>query len=203
MLERLSTPLPSGLTLGLLACLVCAAAAAGTSYGFGYRQAEALGAAELEKLRSAHAEQARLAAEASGLQLQQQVTRANQAEALLLADQGRIVQEGQALEERIPDVVTIYRPAPAAASEPIPRCVFTVGWLRDYNTALGVPGAAVGPVTSPAGPAPWAAPGTDAELLESGVTPADILAHARDYGAWARNLASQVTALLKAREANP
>ncbi|MCY1551111.1 hypothetical protein D9M68_874200 [compost metagenome] len=78
--------------------------------------------------------------------------------------------------------------------------MFTVGWLRDYNTALGVPGAASGPLAGPAGPTPWAAPGADAELLESGVTPADILAHAKDYGRWARDLASQVTGLLAAKE---
>ncbi len=42
--------------------------------------------------------------------------------------------------------------------------------------------------------------GSDAELLESGVTPADILAFAQDYGAWSlRNLA-QLNALLEQGE---
>ncbi|EOJ3014111.1 TPA: lysis protein, partial [Pseudomonas aeruginosa] len=41
---------------------------------------------------------------------------------------------------------------------------------------------------------------SDAELLESGVTPADILAFAQDYGAWSlRNLA-QLNALLEQGE---
>ena len=63
-----------------------------------------------------------------------------------------------------------------------------------------MPGALAGPVASRYGTAPFAAPGTDAELLESGVSPADILAHAQDYGRWARGLASQVTALLTLRK---
>lgn len=193
----LKAVLPSGLALGVIACVLCA----GGGYWLGYRYAYTWGSAELEKLKETHAEQSRQAAEANGLQLQQQVTRANQAEQLLLNDHDLHAQEGQPIEERIPDVVTVYRPAQAVAPEPIPRCVFTVGWLRDYNTALGVPGAAVGPVTGPAGTAPWAAPGTDAELLESGVTPADILAHAKDYGIWAKDLASQVKALHAAQGA--
>ncbi|MCY1305951.1 hypothetical protein D9M70_557830 [compost metagenome] len=176
--------------------MVCASAGAWIAYGIGYRHAEAQGLAELEGLRRDHADEARQAAEHSHLQLLQQVTRANQAEALLLADQQRNDTDQQSIEERIPRVITVYRPAPTAAPKPVPHCVFTVGWLRDYNAALGVPGAAEGPIAGPAGPASWAAPGTDAELLESGVTPGDILAHATDYGRWARNLASQVISLL-------
>lgn len=192
--------LPSGLTLGLLACLVCGAAGTGIGYGFGYRHAAAQGTASLETLKRQHAEQAGAAAEQALLRYRQQVERANQAEALMLAERDRHAEQIQQLEERIPHVSTTYRPAAAAAPVAIPHCVFTVGWLRDYNTALGVPGAATGPVASHAGQAPWAAAGTDAELLESGVSPADILAHANDYGRWARNAASQVTALLNTKE---
>lgn len=200
MLERLMSPVPSGLTLGLLACLVCGVAGGSIGYGFGFRHADALGSAKLEKLARQHAEQAGAAAEQALLRYRQQVTRANQAEALMLADRTRHAEQVQQLQERIAHVTTTYRPTAAAAPEPIPHCVFTVGWLRDYNTALGVPGAATGPVASHAGPAPWAAAGADAELLESGVNPADILAHANDYGRWARNAASQVTALLNTKE---
>ncbi|MCQ4310901.1 lysis protein [Pseudomonas stutzeri] len=201
MLERLSSPLPSSLTLGLLACMVCAAASGGIAYGFGYRHAEAQGAASLSALVAKHATQASTTAEANSERMLQQITRASEAAGQMLALLARLDTEQQPIQERIPHVTSTYRPEPAAAPEPIPRCVFTVGWLRDYNTALGVPGAAIGPVAGPAGQTPWAAPGADAELLESGVTPADILAHAQDYGRWARSLASQVTGLLTAREA--
>lgn len=195
MLERLMS-LPSGLALALLACLASGSVGAGLGYSF----AAAQGRADLESLKGQHATAAEAAAELSLLRYSQQVTRANLAEALMLAERDRLAEHDQPLQERIPDVTTRYLPAPSAAPEPIPHCVFTVGWLRDYNTALGVPGAATGPVASHAGQAPWAAPGTDAELLESAVTPADILAHARDYGRWATNAASQVTALLNTKE---
>lgn len=200
MFERLANPLPSGLVLGLLACLTLTAVGLGVGYGFGYRHAEALGASRLANLSSQYDRQSRLAAEQSTLRLQQQITRANQAEALMLNERERFAGVVSGLEERIVNVTTLFKPTPTTTPVAIPHCVFTVGWLRDYNTALGVPGAATGPVASHAGQAPWAATGTDAELLESRVTAADILAHAQDYGRWANNAVSQVTALLTTKE---
>lgn len=200
MLERLSTPLPSGLTLALLACLVSGAAGSGIGYGFGYRHADALGTASLERLERQFSEQAKQAAEDNLLRYQQQVTRANEAETLLLAAQDRVAFAAKQIEERIPHVTTLYRPAPAAEPVAIPHCVFTAGWLRDYNLALGVPAPGTGTATTDAAQAAWPAPGADAELLESGVTPADILAHAKDYGRWASALHAQLNALLDLQE---
>ena len=199
MFERL-TSLPTGVLLALLGCLVCGAAGGGVGYGFGYRHAEALGNAALQKERTTQAQQALAAEQQARIELQQQVTRANAAEAQLLADQATHAKQVTELEGRIAHVSAQYRRTPDQAPEPVPHRVFTVGWLRDYNAALGVPGALAGPVASRYGTAPFAAPGTDAELLESGVSPADILAHAQDYGRWARGLASQVTALLTLRK---
>lgn len=190
--------LPQPLLLGLLGCLICICAAGSIGYGFGARYAEAQGNARLERLKAEHAEQARQMSIDSRVQLLQQVERANQAEALLLSQQDGHDQDHQQLQERIPHVTTVYRPAPAAAPVVIPRCVFTAGWVRDFNLALGAGLSAAGVGTATAGPAQaaWPAPGTDAELLESGVTPADILAHAQDYGLWARNNLAQLNALL-------
>ncbi|MDH1055613.1 lysis protein [Aquipseudomonas alcaligenes] len=190
--------LPEPVLLGLLGGLICICAAGSIGYGFGARHAEAQGNASLERLKAEHAEQARQAAIDSRVQLLQQVERANQAEALLLSQQAGHDQDHQQLQERIPHVTTVYRPAPAAAPVVIPRCVFTAGWVRDFNLALGAGLPATGGGAATAGPAQaaWPAPGTDAELLESGVTPADILAHAQDYGRWARNNLAQLNALL-------
>lgn len=196
MLDRPDALLPPTLTTGLLICALCAAAAGGIGYGFGYRHAAALGAADLSRLQARHAEQAQVAAEGSRVQLLQQVTRANEAEAQLLAASEQLDNEQQPLQERIPHVTTTYRSAPAVAPEPVPHCVFTAGWLRDYNTALGVPAPAAGTAAASAQAAAWPTPGADAELLESGVTPADILAHAQDYGRWARRNLAQLNALL-------
>lgn len=188
--------LPESLLLGAMACFICAGLGGSIGYGFGARYAEALGNARVEQLTSKHAEQARVAATESRIQLLQQVTRANQAEALLLGQMDQHAQDQQQLQERIPHVTTVYRPAPAAAPVVIPRCVFTAGWLRDFNLALGVPAPTPGATATTAQAAPWATPGTDAELLESGVTPADILAFAQDYGRWARDNLAQLNQLL-------
>jgi hypothetical protein len=192
MLNRLPKPL----LLGVMACLVCAAASGSIGYGFGARYAEAQGTARLEKLKAEHAEQARVAATNSRVELLQQVTRANQAEALLLEQMDRHAQDQQQLLERIPHVTTVYRPTLTAAPVAIPRCVFTAGWLRDYNLALGVSAPAAGTAAATVTQAAWPTPGTDAELLASGVSPADILAHAQDYGRWTRDNLAQLNQLL-------
>lgn len=162
----------------------------------GYNQAKAEGDQALAELKLTHAEQALQVATENKQQLLQQVARANQAEDQLLVSYDRHAEEVQLLKERIPNVTTIYRSAPGAAAQPIPRCVFTAGWLRDYNTALGVPATGAGTAVASSEKASWASPGTDAELLESGVTPADILAHAQDYGRWARDNLAQLNELL-------
>lgn len=199
-LDRLPWPLPSGLTVALLACVVSAAAAGFITYGFGFRYAAALGDAALAKLQTEHSAQALAAEQANRVQLLQQVSRAQQSESLLFDLMTQYANEKQQLQERISHVTTQYRPAPGAAAQPIPRCVFTAGWLRDFNTALGVPAPRPGAATSAAEKAAWPSAGTDAELLESGVTPADILAHAQDYGLWARTNLAQLNALLDLQE---
>lgn len=192
--------LPSGLAVAALACVISAAAAGSIAYGFGFRYAQALGKSELESLKTNHAEQALAAESANRVQLLQQVTRATEAEALLFDAFDRFTEEKRQLQERIPHVTTQYIAAPGAVPKPIPRCVFTAGWLRDYNTALGVPTSGPGTATTPSEKAAWPATGTDAELLESGVTPADILAHAQEYGMWARSNLAQLNALLDLHE---
>lgn len=192
--------LPVGILVAALACVISAAAAGSIAYDFGFRYAEAQGKTNLSSLAAQHAEQALAAEGANRLQLLQQVTRANEAEALLLAAFDRHAEEKRQLQERILHVTTNYIPAPGAVAKPIPRCVFTAGWLRDFNTALGVPALGPGSALTAAEKAAWPTPGTDAELLESGVTPADILAHAQDYGVWARANLAQLNALLDLQE---
>lgn len=192
--------LPTGILVAALACVISAAAAGSIAYGFGFRYAEAQGKTNLSNLAAQQAKQALAAEGANRLQLLQQVARANEAEALLLATFERHAEEKRQLQERITHVTTNYIPAPGAVAKPIPRCVFTAGWLRDFNTALGVPAPGPGAALTVAEKAAWPTPGTEAELLESGVTPADILAHAQDYGMWARANLAQLNALLDLQE---
>lgn len=164
----------------------------------GYRKGKAEGDHALAELRLAQTEQALQVANTNHAQLLLQIERADRAEGQLLQVQQQVARLQTQLQERIPHVTTVYRPAPAAEPVAIPRCVFTAGWLRDFNLALGgadLPGTAQGPGARIAAATTWAAPGSAEELLESGVTPADILAFAQDYGRWSQGNLAQLIAL--------
>ena len=97
-------------------------------------------------------------------------------------------------------VTIVTKRIPYAASA-APDCRFGREFVRLYNQAL-YPGGG----TLPAGPG---APGTDQDSRAAGpagpgvfpgapaitATPEDLLAHVRDYGAWAQGLAAQLRAL--------
>lgn len=168
-------------------------------YDLGYDKAKAEGDEALAALRLEHQTLRADAAEANLLVYRQQVERANQAEQLFLDAQdgiGRL--QKQLTQEGIARVSTQYTPARGAAPVPAPRFVVTCGWLRDFNAALGADTPAPGACRATAGTqeTAWPAPGSDAELLASGVSAADILAHARDYGGWALANLAQLNALL-------
>lgn len=167
-------------------------------YDDGFKKAKAEGDKALAELREQYANEHAQAAQDNLVQLKQQITRADQAEQRMLDSQQKIAGLQQQLQERIPHVTTFYRPAPAAAPVAIPHCVFTRGWVRDFNLALGAGLPAAGASAAAAGTqaTTWPAPGSDTELLESGVSPADILAHAKDYGAWAQRNLAQLNALI-------
>jgi hypothetical protein len=168
-------------------------------YDEGYEKAQAQGAAAIAELRLEHQTLRANAYEQNLLVYRQQVERANQAEQVFLDAQDEIGRLKQQLtQERIARVSTQYTPARGADPLPAPRFVVTCGWLRDFNAALGAHTPAPGACRAIADSqeTAWPAPGSDAELLESGVAAADILAHARDYGAWALANLAQLNALL-------
>lgn len=171
----------------------------------GYQRGLAEGQEQVKQLQLEAATQARLAAEASLSVFQAEVKRANSAEARLLETEAQLEIARLQLRERIPHVTTVYRPSPTAAPVAIPRCVFTRGWLRDFNAALGagLPAPGASTAAAAAAPATSPAPGTDAELLESGVTPADVLAYAQDYGRWSQANLKQLQELLDLQRKEP
>lgn len=172
----------------------------------GYRYAAAKGDAALATARATWATSQAIAADdvrhqalAAAGRLVQQTLRANALEAQF--DQAKTLhtQEKQALLKRINDVTTVYIPASGAAPEPLPRCVFTAGFVREYNVAIGaehVPGAAPARTASLVGQATQSATSADAWLRESGLSQPDLLAHAGDYGQYCRDLGAQVNGLL-------
>ena len=76
-------------------------------------------------------------------------------------------------------------------------------WVRLYNEALGLAGAGGGPGSQAADSAGTAPAAGQAGAAGTGVrgdtlaTPADVLAHVRDYGGYCRSLEAQAGALAK------
>lgn len=170
-----------------------------SQYGRGHSAAQAKGDKALADLREEHQKLRADAAEQNLVLYRQQVERANQAELVFLDAQDEIGRLKQQLtQERINRVSNQYRPVRGGAAVAAPRIVITCGWLRDFNAALGATAPAPPGCRAYAGSqeAAWPAPSSDAELLESGVTAADILAHARDYGAWALANLAQLNAVI-------
>ena len=176
--------------------LVLLAALGWAIYHRGYQQAEREGQLAMAELKREQAEALVRATANARAAERRAVQLAHEAEARQLAEQRQHAAESATLKQRITHVTTLYKRALDAAPEPLPVCLFTRGWLRDYNAAFGLPGAELSAgATSPAA-APDAARAADAELLASGITAADILAHASDYGRYCRDLASQTNALI-------
>lgn len=120
-----------------------------------------------------------------------------------LVDQERShAQTAADLHAQVPHVTTVYLPAPAAKPVPIPACVFTRGWLRGYNAAIG---AAVSDAAQGAGVPAQAtdtagAPSGDDELAPVAITQADVLNHHIDYAARTKDLEAQLNKLIDYEE---
>lgn len=196
----LDTPLITTRLNALLAALVLAGVtglvAGGAGYALGHRVAKADGDAALATLRKDNADAAAKAADDARLRLIAEVERNNRLAQALADEKAAHAQEKQSLLRRIANVTTVYVPAPGLAPQPLPRAVFTAGFVREYNTAIGLPAAGTGAATAGVGGTAEAAQAPDAWLRDSGLSQADILAHIADYGERCRNLESQVNRLL-------
>lgn len=201
MKELLSIiPLPWKLA-GIAVLVFCIGGAglfgAWKGYGFGYEKAQALGNAALAR-EQADREQENIAralavAEAERFareKLESAASRADELERRLVSAETAHARERAALTRRIDHA------AQAAAS----TCSgLPAEWVREYNAALGagdiaMPGYAGIPlIAGKDGTASGAVSGVSrGQSLTVLVSPADILAHARDYGAMCQRYARQV-----------
>lgn len=162
--------------------------------------------AQLEAQRATHAEQreaqehrARLGAEQAAKALQAEQQRADALAARLAEQQRQHRTTRDQLQKEVTRVSTLYRKALDAAPEPVPACVFTRGWVRLYDRAIGaeLPAAPADPAGAAAPPAEVAA----AEQLDSGVSQAGLLAHHIDYAEQCRNTSAQLERLIDLLEA--
>jgi len=126
-----------------------------------------------------------------------QIRQADDAVRALRAEKKSIEQRAKSLALEIAHVTETYRPTADAPEIPLPQCVFTDGFVRLYNGALGAATL----------PTPGAAAGTDGEtgatalaeangLVASGVRQADILHHMTAYGARCQAIEAQLNRLI-------
>lgn len=153
---------------------------------------------------TANALKTMLAREAAARQqYQAQTRRVNDLAALVLEQQKTIDQQAEAAKRRVSRVTTVYKTSPAAEPTAIPHCVFTRGWLREYNAALGysaVPGDPAATTSGQPETEATQAGAADSELLESGISPADILMHTIEFGGYCSALEAQFDAVVAAHE---
>lgn len=174
------------------------------AYYTGYGKAQTEGALALEKLRGEHQEQelARAqAAEASAKdavkRLQEEQARNDKLASDLAEQQRQNRKTTDYLTGEIARVADLYREALDAPPKPLPACVFTAGWVRVYDEAIGARAAV--PAAADSGRA--AAQGAEAraaEQLDSGLSQAALLGHHIQYAEQCRNTAAQLDALIDA-----
>ena len=137
---------------------------------------------------------------------QEQVVAGHQAETSYLEQIAQLESQNKQLQGQINDVTQRWIDE-KGKSHPI-ECVFTRGFVRQYNAALGYDDASVD--SGHAGSATTAIPGTgtaprppeapDAGLRNSGVSQRDVLANIIDNAKQCRIWRSQINGLLDERE---
>jgi hypothetical protein len=184
---------------GLIGGLLLAAAlafGAWKCWHAGYHAADQKRRAEVAELQGAHSRALAAAESEARRALAAATARGNALEAEYLAARKTINRQAQELTRK--RIANASRPVVTADG------ALRVGpeWVRAYNEAIGAGPGDGGhplPATAPgAAGAAGAAPPADAGVLrgDGTVTPADILAHARDYGQRNRAMAAQLNALI-------
>lgn len=153
--------------------------------------------ADVAQQQQQRAEQANAALLAWQQRYQQQVAAANQAEQRYLSQTTTLRQQNETLKRTITDVT--QRWIDASGKSRAINCVFTVGFVQQYNAGYGLStthftgdSTASGSVGATSDPAE----ATDARLRNSGITQGDLLAHAIDAGERDQQLVAQINGLL-------
>lgn len=200
--------------------ILMAAAVAGVLYGLyrwgysdGHDSAERDGNASLSQLQSQfdtyrreQTEMENTALRAWVKRYQEQVAAGHKAEADYLEQVSLLENQNQQLKEKIDDVTQRWIDE-KGKSHPI-ECVFTRGFVRQYNAALGYDNASAdtghSDATATAGTGTRAASrqseAADAGLRKSGVSQRDVLANIIDNARQCRVWRGQINGLLDERE---
>lgn len=169
-------------------------------YAHGFDTAKAQGDLALNTFQLAQAHAKTAAAQLANDRYAAAVTRANQAEQALLATRTQLAQQQHRAQEQIDAVTQTYRTSLAAAPQPLPRCVFTRGFVRLWNDRAAASADGAGALPS-GSTAPGTDPTTDpGDALDSGLSQADLLDWFSDYATRSRSLEAQLNAVLDARQ---
>lgn len=182
----------------LLAALVCLGA-----YAHGYRYADIQAQARHNQY-VAQQSQAQADAQAKRLnELRAEQERGDALSLQLLASNAERDQLTDKLKQRVTRVSTVYISKPGAAPVALPDRPFTVGWVRDYNAALGLrmPGAATAAGSATGASAGAHSPGAGSaidptDLARSPVSQADVLTTHISNAAACREAEAQLNAIL-------
>ncbi|WP_404991344.1 hypothetical protein [Cupriavidus pauculus] len=190
------------IVLAVLSLLAGAALCAPVALWYGTSHGTAIGNAKVAELREQTAIASAKTLRDAGEVLAEETARGNRLSAQLDQAHDRIDFLSHQLQSKVDHVSTVYRPAPGAPTQPLPQCVFTRGWLRSYNAAIGVDVSIAGEGTGPSAQAADAG-GTVAgedDLLPAGIDQRDILSHHIDYAARARKLEEALNRLIDYEE---
>ncbi|HBD0075495.1 TPA: hypothetical protein PBQ16_002577 [Escherichia coli] len=189
------------LTLFLVVCILSVWL---TGYSSGLDRARADGQAALSKLqaefdgyRTAQAKREVEALRAWSQRYQAQVAAGHQAESNHLAQIAQLERTNRQLQRQVNDVTQRWMDE-KGKTHPI-ECVFTRGFVQQYNAALGYDDTASATAAG-TGAASGDAEAADTRLRNSGVTQQDILANLIDNALQCRAWRSQVNGLLDERE---
>lgn len=176
-------------------------------YDHGFALAKAQGDADLDKAKTDHEAEKRRLAESATAELKKAADEliashayGNQLAAELVAKRDELRTVTEKLTGEIQRVTTLYRRALDAEPEALPPALFTVGFVRVWNSAL------FGTATTVAVPSPGStSSGTDAtptgppaaDDLIAGVTRADLLANQIRNGEGYAACRAQLTQLIE------
>lgn len=152
-------------------------------YSAGFDKAHAEGNSALSDLKAKHADEvsaqtlaAKRAADEASERLLSEVNRGNDLAKQLTDKKNELRRTTDKLNKEIANVTTSYRRALDAQLEPLPPAVFTNGFVRVWNSALGIAGAATVQASSGAVGIAASAGGTGAtDSLDSGLGQAALL----------------------------
>lgn len=179
------------------------------AYDAGYSKAQTEGALAREQLHSEHqalelkrAQAAAVDAKAAAKKLLDEQARNDKLAADLAEQQRTNRKTTDRLTGEIARVNDLYLKALDAEPEPLPACVFTVGWVRVYDEGTGAIAAGMPPATDTSRAAAQSTEGRAAEQLDSGISQRDVLEHHTRYAEQCRNTAAQLDLLIDVVEGN-